>query len=81
MRVSRRTLERRFEATLGDSVASSIRRAHVERATQLLIDTDLPLDEVADASGFKFARQLRIAFLKSVGSSPNQFRRQFQANA
>ena len=76
--MSRRTLERKFEKHVGWSIATAIRRAHIERAKQLLIDTDISLEEVAEASGLKYVRQLRIAFLRETGSSPSQFRRSFQ---
>jgi LacI family transcriptional regulator len=75
---SRRTLERRFRATLGKSVAGAIRTAHVELAKQLLIDTDLTLEQVAESSGMNYLRQMRIVFTKDVGVSPSQFRRQFK---
>jgi transcriptional regulator GlxA family with amidase domain len=76
--LSRRTLERRFRAHLGGSIAAAIRRAHVERAKQLLIDTDLTLEEVAEASGLKDVRQLRISFQRELGQSPTQVRQSFQ---
>jgi LacI family transcriptional regulator len=76
--ISRRTLERRFREHLGISVATAIRRAHVERAKQLLIDTDLTLEEVADAAGLNDVRQLRISFHRETGQSPSQVRQTFQ---
>ena len=76
--MSRRTLERKFEKHVGWSIATAIRRAHIERAKQLLIDTDISLEEVAEASGLKYVRQLRIAFLRETGGSPSQYRRSFQ---
>ncbi len=77
MKLSRRTLERKFRQMVGASVATAIRRAHVERAKQLLIDTDLSLEEVADAAGLKYVRQLRIAFQRETGHSPTHLRRAF----
>lgn len=76
--MSRRTLERKFEKHVGWSIATAIRRAHIERAKQLLIDTDISLEEIAEASGLKYVRQLRIAFVRETGGSPSQFRRSFQ---
>jgi LacI family transcriptional regulator len=75
---SRRTLERHFRTTLGKSVASAIRKAHVELAKQLLLDTDLSLEEVAESSGMNYLRQMRIVFTKEVGISPSSFRKQFR---
>ena len=73
--ISRRSLERRFRATVGRSVATEIRRAHVERAKHLLVNTTLSVDEVAAASGFTSATLLGVVFRKAVGESPTAFRR------
>ncbi len=73
--ISRRSLERRFRATVGRSVATEIRRAHVERAKQLLVNTTLSIDEVAAASGFTSATLLGVVFRKAAGESPTAFRR------
>jgi LacI family transcriptional regulator len=74
--ISRRSLERRFLQTIGHSVGSEIRRAHVERAKQLLIATTLSIEEVAAASGFTSATLLGVVFRKHAGESPTEFRRQ-----
>ena len=74
--ISRRSLERRFLRTIGHSVGSEIRRAHVERAKQLLIATTLSIEEVATASGFTSATLLGVVFRKYVGEAPTGFRRQ-----
>lgn len=72
--VSRRSLERRFHKMVGCSVGSAIRRAHVERAKQLLTATGLSIEEVASASGFTSATLLGVVFRKHVGESPTAFR-------
>jgi LacI family transcriptional regulator len=72
--VSRRSLERRFHKMVGCSVGSAIRRAHVERAKQLLTATGLSIEEVASASGFTSATLLGVVFRKHVGESPSAFR-------
>jgi LacI family transcriptional regulator len=74
--ISRRSLERRFLQTIGHSVGSEIRRAHVERAKQLLIATTLSIEEVAAASGFTSSTLLGVVFRKQMGQSPTDFRRQ-----
>ena len=73
--ISRRSLERRFRSAIGRSVATEIRRAHVERAKQLLVNASLSVDEVAAASGFTSATLLGVVFRKAVGESPTAFRR------
>jgi LacI family transcriptional regulator, galactose operon repressor len=73
--ISRRSLERRFREMVGHSISSEIRRAHIERAKQLLLTTDMLMPEVATASGFTTATRLGIVFQKETGESPTQFRR------
>jgi transcriptional regulator GlxA family with amidase domain len=72
--VSRRTLERRFKAATGSGVAAALRAARVQRARQLLLDTDLPLDAVARAAGLGGERQLRMVFAKVLARPPSSFR-------
>lgn len=72
--MSRRSLERRFRAAIGRSVAVEIRRSHLERAKQLLTNTTLSIEEVALASGFTNATLLGVVFRRYVGESPSTFR-------
>jgi len=73
--VSRSWLERRFQASLGRSPAEEIRRVRVERAKQLLAETDLPVPEVAAASGFGSREYLAYAFKRATDLTPREFRR------
>ncbi|MFT3787618.1 MAG: substrate-binding domain-containing protein [Tepidisphaeraceae bacterium] len=75
--ISRRSLERRFRAALGRSVASELRRSRVERAKQLLINTTLTIEEIAAASGFTSPTLLGVVFRRIVGLSPSAFRHRF----
>jgi LacI family transcriptional regulator len=71
---SRRTLERRFRATTGRCVFSEIRRLRLQRAQRLLIDTDLPIKQVARAAGFGSNVQMYQVFMRLLHSSPSAFR-------
>lgn len=73
--VTRRSLERRFQKSLGRSIGSEIRRAHVERAKQLLIHTTLSVEAVATASGFASATMLGVHFRRLAGEAPTAFRK------
>jgi len=66
----RRTLERRFRQTMGRSILSEIRRAHVERAKQLLSDTELSMSAIADASGFSNRSRFGVTFQQLAGIPP-----------
>jgi LacI family transcriptional regulator len=72
--VSRRVLERRFLEGLGRSPASEIRRAHLELARQLLVETDMPIPEVAEASGFGSPEYLAYVFRTDTGKTPRRYR-------
>jgi LacI family transcriptional regulator len=73
--VSRRQLERRFRNCLGRSMLDEIRRCRLERARQLLLESDLTLPQIATASGFSSASYLTVVFGEATGETPGGFRR------
>lgn len=74
--VSRRCLERQFRKSLGRTILSEIRRAHVDRARSLLIRTELPVSVVAQRSGLADARWMAKVFDQHIGMTPSRYRRQ-----
>lgn len=76
--LSRRSLERRFTQTLGRTPLQEIRRVRMERAKQLLANTDQPMPQVAQASGFSNAERLSVVFREESGMTPTEYRRQFR---
>jgi LacI family transcriptional regulator len=79
--LSRRSLEMRFRKALGRSPYQEIRRVQIERAKLLLSRTDRPVREIADACGFKEARQLSTAFHEHIGLTPRQYRRRTRGDS
>jgi LacI family transcriptional regulator len=79
--LSRRSLEMRFRKSLGRSPYQEIRRVQIERAKLLLSRTDRPVREIADACGFKEARQLSTAFHERIGLTPRQYRRRTRGDS
>jgi LacI family transcriptional regulator len=77
--LSRRSLERKFRTLVGHSISDEIRRAHIEKAKQLLLTTDMAMPQVAAASGFTSATRLGIVFLREVGEPPTEYRRRVRA--
>jgi LacI family transcriptional regulator len=87
--VSRRLLEKRFRRELGYSVLNEIRRVRTDKIAQLLVETQMPVCEIADALGFSdiqhFARYFRsakhvspLAYRKSQGANqPREQRAQY----
>lgn len=72
--LSRRVFENRFRKLIGRSPHEEIARLRIEKAKQLLTETDLKLTKVAELSGFQHDEYLTVAFKKLVGIPPSQFR-------
>ncbi len=72
--VSKRSLQMKFQKTLGRSVHEEIVHAHFDVAKTLLLDTDLPIDKIAVRSGFHYTTNLRRAFREMTGMLPNKYR-------
>jgi AraC family transcriptional activator FtrA len=78
--MSPRTLQRRFRAETGDSLAGWIARRRVEQARVLLEDSDLTVMQVAHAAGFGSTESLRRHFLTHTGTSPRSYRDTFRGS-
>lgn len=74
--LSRRVLESRFRKLLGRSPHEEIVRQRIARVQQLLSETELPLREIANRTGFEHAEYLSVAFKQATGQTPSHFRRQ-----
>jgi len=75
LNVHRRTLEMHFRETTGDSVRTALLRARIERSKQLLLTTDMLVNEVMERSGFNNPRAFAAAFRQFIGQTPSAFRR------
>jgi LacI family transcriptional regulator len=73
--MSRSTIERRFKETIGRTPGAEVRRIRVERARQLLLETSLPLKQVARRSGFSTARHMSEAFRRDLDARPTDYRK------
>ena len=74
--LSRSTLERRFAKTLGRSPKDEILRVRLNRAKELLAETDHSLAVVAEKVGFEHTEYLSVIFKKRIGQTPGQYRNQ-----
>ncbi len=75
---TRRTLERRFRESLGRSIAAEITRLRIERAKRIMTETDAPMKEVAEDSGFRNADHFYKVFARVEGIPPTQYREDHQ---
>lgn len=73
--ITRRQLERQFKKRLGRLPAEELRRLRLERGRQLLVESELSIEEVAEASGYAGATQFGAAFRKAFGATPLSYRR------
>jgi LacI family transcriptional regulator len=74
--VSPSTLKNRFRAALGRTIHAELQRLRLDRAKQLLADTDLPLKQVATQTGFRYIQYLTRVFRQHVGQTPGEYRKQ-----
>jgi LacI family transcriptional regulator len=72
--LSRRELERRVRKLLGRSPKEEITRVQLERAKQLLLETDLPAAAIAEKCGFSQPKYFSQVFHAKVGLPPGAYR-------
>lgn len=77
--VSVRTLNRRFQDHVGTTPLGMLTTMRIARARRLLEVTDLPVDRVAEQSGFGSYASLRHHFVRAVGVSPHRYRQSYVA--
>ncbi|MEU6297092.1 helix-turn-helix domain-containing protein [Streptomyces erythrochromogenes] len=76
--MSPRTFARRFLQETGTTPYQWVLRQRVLLAQELLEATDDTVDAIAGRSGFGNAAALRHHFLRTLGTTPNAFRRAFR---
>jgi LacI family transcriptional regulator len=74
--ISERSLQSKFQKMLGRSVHEEITHAHLEIAKAMLVETSLPIDEIASRSGFHYTSNMRRAFKQFTGLLPQKYRQQ-----
>ncbi len=78
LKTSKRTLQRRFDQTLGRSLTDEINRLRTEQIQRVLIDSDLSIAKIAATYGFGSASQFTQFFKRQTGISPTEYRQQWQ---
>jgi LacI family transcriptional regulator len=72
---SRRTLEMRFNQAVGHSIHDEINRLRIDRAKQLLSETDWSVGRIAEECGFADGKRLIEVFTRLSGNTPGTFRK------
>ena len=76
--VSRSVLQRLFRKELGQTILDAITATRMHRVKQLLAETDLSLNDIADRAGFSYVEYLSTSFRHHTGQSPSSYRRKFR---
>ncbi|MFD8385379.1 GlxA family transcriptional regulator [Streptomyces sp. NPDC059679] len=76
--MSIRNFNRRFRDEVGTTPMTWLTQQRVERARELLEESDLPVDQVAAQAGLGTAANLRQHFQSALGSSPSAYRATFR---
>jgi LacI family transcriptional regulator len=75
LRIARRNLERKFAEYLECTPWQMLCRLRVNRAKQLLSQTEHPVSIVSEFCGFNDPERLAVVFKRLVGKSPSNFRK------
>ena len=73
---SRRQFEAKFKKLIGRTPHEEVTRVRINRVKELLTNTDITLEAIAERTGFKHAEYLSVAFKREAGVSPGRFRSQ-----
>ena len=74
--ISRTALDKRFLKALGHTPHEEIRRIRLKRARELLAESDLKLEIIAERCGFRHGEYLGAVFRGEFGQTPGEFRAQ-----
>jgi len=76
--LSRRGLEYRFKSVLGRSINNVIRTQRIIKITEMLIETNLPISQIAYELGFSSIEHISRFFGKEKGITPSGFRNKYR---
>src|SRR6185437_15012889 len=77
--LSRTLLERQFRKYLGRSPQAEIRAVQLKRVKQLLAETDLSLERIAELAGYEHPEYMSVVFKRETGQTPGHYRRHVQS--
>ena len=78
--MSIRNLQQRFHKATGCYVHSHIERVRVDRIVQLLMETDLKIEQIANQLHFSSRKQLERVFTRVMGVTASSYRLQHRIN-
>ena len=75
--MSRRNLARKFKSLLGMSIHDAIKQARTEDIRHMLIDTDIPITQIATRLGFNDASHISRYFKVQTSTTPIEYRKKY----
>ena len=73
--ISRRVLEKRFRQYLKHSALEEIRRVRTDQIARMLVETELPVSQIAETLGFQDVAHVARYFRAGKGLSPLAYRK------
>lgn len=73
--VSEEYLSAQFKKETGSSFTETVRKYRIERVKQLLLDTSLKLNQIAELAGYSNPKYMSKVFKDEVGMLPGEFRK------
>jgi len=73
--ITQRTLEMLFGASIGETPGAYFLRLRLNAAKRLVLDTKIPMTDIAGRCGFASAASFSRAFARAFGEPPGRFRR------
>jgi transcriptional regulator GlxA family with amidase domain len=77
--MSPRNFARRFNEALKIAPGRYVQMLRLDAARRLLTESTLSVKQIADRCGFQSVETMRIAFQRSLNTSPSDFRNRFQS--
>lgn len=75
--MSRRSLYKKFQQTLGRSVHKEITRVRIEQISKMLLETHLPVSQIASTLGYPGTEKLTRFFRREKGLTPAVYRKKY----
>ena len=76
MKMTPSYLSGKFKKETGESIMTFVTKKKIDYACSLLINTSLPIQEIAQLAGYKDAAYFTRVFRRQMGSTPSGWRRQ-----
>lgn len=76
--MSTRTFQRLYTKTMKTTPAKAVETLRMEGAREMLETTGIAIKAVAERCGFGDDERMRLAFMRSMGVSPNEYRQRFR---